>query len=229
MRLRRTLVNVLLKGGFKRLHGTRPAKLIRSFLDEIDLQQLRDSNPCCPSFTSREDMYRYLHDEIIKRGPIDYLEFGVYQGASIKYWASINKAPQSRFFGFDSFEGLPEDWRNSQPRGHFHTGGLTPIIDDGRVQFAKGWFINSVPSFARAFAARNRLVLHFDADLYGSTMLPLVHFDRFMTSGTLLVFDEFYDRDHEYKALMDWQKTCDRKFRVVAQMENFDKICVELL
>ena len=84
------------------------------------------------------DMYRYLHDEIIKGTAIDYLEFGVYQGESIKFWTSINKASQSRFFGFDSFEGLPEDWRDGQPRGHFDTRGSTPIIDDGRVRFCQG-------------------------------------------------------------------------------------------
>jgi hypothetical protein len=174
-------------------------------------------------------MYRYLHDEIIKESPIDYLEFGVYQGDSIKHWTSINNAPQSRFFGFDSFEGLPDDWRKSQPRGHFGMDGSTPTIEDGRVRFIKGWFINSVPTFARDFAARNRLVFHLDADLYGSTVLPLVHFDRLMTSGTLLVFDEFYDREHEYKALMDWQKICGRSFRVVAETNNFGRICAELI
>jgi hypothetical protein len=120
-------------------------RFVRSGLDEIDLQHLRDSNHC-PSFASRVDMYRYLHDEIVKGTALDYLEFGVYQGESIKYWTSINKAPESRFFGFDSFEGLPEDWRNGQPRGHFHTGGSTPVIEDARVQFVKGWFINSVPN-----------------------------------------------------------------------------------
>jgi O-methyltransferase len=227
--VRRRMANFLLKGcGLRRLHGTGPLKLVRSGLDEIDLQHLRDSNSC-PSFASRMDMHRYLHDEIIKGTAIDYLEFGVYQGESIKYWTSLNKAPQSRFFGFDSFEGLPEDWRDGQPRGHFDTGGSIPIIEDCRVQFVKGWFINSVPPFARDFAARNRLVLHLDADLYGSTMLPLVHFDRLMTSGTLLVFDEFYDREHEYKALMDWRKICGRKFRVVAETDNFGKICAELV
>ena len=50
-----------------------------------------------------------------------------------------------------------------------------------------------------------------------------------MTSGTLLVFDEFYDREHEYKALMDWQKICGRKCRVVAETDNFGKICAELV
>ena len=175
------------------------------------------------------EMYRHVHDEIIKTDAIDYLEFGVFQGESIRYWTSINKRPESRFFGFDSFEGLPEDWKDGMPRGHFDTGGSTPKIADARVQFVKGWFVNSVPPFARDFTTRNRLVLHLDADLYSSTMLPLVHFERLMTAGTLLIFDEFYDREHEYKALMDWQKIFGREVRVVAEMDNFSKICAELV
>jgi hypothetical protein len=173
-------------------------------------------------------MFRYLHREVLQGCPIDYLEFGVYRGDSIRFWSGLNTAPDSRFIGFDSFEGLPEDWRAGQRQGHFTTHGTTPAIEDPRVEFVTGWFNDTVPPFARQFVARNRLVLHFDADLYSSTMLPLVHFDRLMTAGTLLVFDEFYDRDNEYRALIDWQKTCGRRWRVVAETENFGKICAEV-
>jgi len=39
------------------------------------------------------------------------LEFGVWQGESTRFFAGLNRSPSSRFYGFDSFEGLPEDWR----------------------------------------------------------------------------------------------------------------------
>ncbi|MCD8493946.1 MAG: hypothetical protein LRY39_00675 [Alphaproteobacteria bacterium] len=42
------------------------------------------------------------------------LEFGVYKGESINYFS--HRLPQLSFFGFDSFEGLAEDWVGHQPR-----------------------------------------------------------------------------------------------------------------
>ncbi len=174
-------------------------------------------------------MYRYLHSSRFNGDAMDYLEFGVFQGASMRHWLELNRHEASRFYGFDSFEGLPEDWRPGQGKGHFDAGGLAPGIDDPRVEFIKGWFQDTVPAFSRCFAAKNRLVLHLDGDLYGSAMLPLVHFTPFMAPGSLLIFDEFYDREHEFKALTDWQRIYTKRFRIVAQMENYAKVCIELL
>lgn len=228
MRLRRRTADFLIKGcGLRNLHDTKLMRLMRSALDEIDLQSVRDAHPC-RSFCDRAEMYRYVQESRIKNDAIDYLEFGVYQGESMRQWVSLNKHEGSRFFGFDSFEGLPEDWREGQAKGHFNVGGAAPDINDPRVRFVKGWFEDTIPPFARDFSSRNRLLLHIDADLYGSAMMALVHFGRFMSRGTLLIFDEFYDRDHEFKALMDWQRIYRRKFQIVAEMDNYAKICAEL-
>ena len=114
MRSRRRIANFLIKGcGLRKLHGSKPQRLIRTVLDEIDLQHLRDGNPCS-SFSDRAEMYRYVHESCIRADAVDYLEFGVFQGESIRQWAGLNKHKDSRFFGFDSFEGLPEDWEQGR-------------------------------------------------------------------------------------------------------------------
>jgi len=118
-------------------------------------------------------MYQYVHRSCVNGEAMDYLEFGVLQGDSIRCWAGLNKHEDSRLYGFDSFEGLPEDWRKGQGKGHFDVGGNMPQIDDPQVKFVKGWFDSTVPTFAREFVAKNRPVMHLNADLYGSTMLPL--------------------------------------------------------
>jgi hypothetical protein len=229
MRLRRRIANFILKEcRLRKLQGSRPQRFIRAVLDEIDFQNLRDAYPC-DGFHDRAEMYRSVHQRFIGGEPIDYLEFGVFQGNSIRQWAALNSHKGSRFFGFDSFEGLPEDWRTGQGKGHFNVQGAIPQINDPRVKFIKGWFENTIPPFARDFTPRNRLILHVDADLYASAMLGLVHFAPYMANGTLLIFDEFYDRENEFKALMDWQKIYKKNFRIVAEIDNYGKICAELL
>lgn len=104
-----------------------------------------------------------------------------------------------------------------------------PRIGDARVKFIKGWFENTIPPFAHEFSVRNRLLLHIDADLYGSAMLALVHLGPFMSKGTLIIFDEFYDRGHEFKALMDWHRIYRKNFRIIAKMGNYAKVCAELV
>jgi hypothetical protein len=119
--------------GLRRLYNTNLQKLIRTVLDEIDLQHLRDNHPCY-SCADRTEMYRYVNASILKATAIDFLEFGVFRGESISEWISINKDRASRFYGFDSFEGLPENWRQGQDKGHFDVGGNIPQIDSSQVQ-----------------------------------------------------------------------------------------------
>ena len=104
-----------------------------------------------------------------------------------------------------------------------------PWVDDGRVKLIKGWFEDTIPPFAREFSVKNRLVLNIDADLYGSAMLALVHFGPFMSKGTLIMFDEFYDREHEFRALRDWQRIYRKNFQIIAQADDYREICAELV
>ena len=91
-----------------------------------------------PTFDRQYDFFRYVDKEICGGAAIDFLEFGVYKGHSIQYWSQMNCNPQSRFIGFDSFEGLPEDWTKNVPKGFFYAAGEVPQVDDKRVSFVKG-------------------------------------------------------------------------------------------
>lgn len=213
--------------GLRHLYGSRINWALKNFLLEIDLQHFRDVHPC-HSCGDPKEMYAYVHGSLINQEPIDYLEFGVFQGKTLRCWLDLNKMEESRFFGFDSFKGLPERW-GAYDKGAFDVGGSLPIFNDPRVTLVKGWFNETIPPFAHKFSPRNRLVLHLDADLYASTMLPLVHLGPCMPSGTLLFFDEFFGRDHEFRALIDWQSMYGRKFRIVAKTKDYAQICAELL
>jgi O-methyltransferase len=96
-------------------------------------------------FDTRYQMYDYINNELAGSGSIDYLEFGVYQGHSIRYWLQLNKDINSRFWGFDTFEGLPEAGKEgdeiARPGGSFSTSGAIPEVHDNRAVFIKGLFL----------------------------------------------------------------------------------------
>lgn len=158
----------------------------------------------CACFSSREELWDYSLREIEKI-PICYIEYGVHQGYSIKYFSRQNKNQESIFIGLDSFEGLPEDW-GDLPKGTFNESGRIPKVDDERVNFVKGWFQDTEKTlFARVdFSKPLNLIVHFDADLYSSTLFALAKMDVFGKPYTA-IFDEF--TTHECRALYDYCKS----------------------
>jgi O-methyltransferase len=121
------------------------------------LKKFFDENKGCPVFDNKTEHFRYLSMEVINDNPIDYLEFGVYKGNSIREWMRLNQHTESRFFGFDTFTGLPENWTYSMKKGAFSAGGNIPVIEDSRVKMVKGLFQNSLRPFLKTFIRVQRL------------------------------------------------------------------------
>ena len=124
--------------------------------------------------------------------PLTFLEFGVYQGDSLRQWAALNTHPNSRFIGFDSFVGLPERWRR-RPAGYFDCQGAPPAIADPRVSFVKGWFNRTLPTALDGLLplpATHRLLVHLDADLYSAALYCLTTLSA-RIGPFAVMFDEF--------------------------------------
>jgi len=158
-------------------------------------------------FRTRVQMWEVLLEPYVNE-PVRYLEFGVWKGNSILHLAGHLKNPESRLFGFDSFEGLPESWdmmTRDNKKGLFSVGGNFPSTNDQRVKFLKGWFQNTVPTFIdrQKDDLRGQLIVHYDADLYSSTLFCLMHVDR-LKQPYIAIFDEF--PGHEARALYNYQQ-----------------------
>ena len=161
-----------------------------------------------PRVALRSDVWRSMAGPIADQRVL-YLEFGVYQGDSIRFWCQLLRNEHSHLEGFDSFEGLPEaggPWQE----GQFDVAGQMPRIDDHRVRFHKGWFDDTLKDYSPP--AHDVLVVNLDADLYSSTRTVLTALRPWIRPGTLLYFDEFNHLDHEPRAFGEFLATSGLRF-----------------
>ena len=142
-----------------------------------------------------------------------FLEFGVWRGDSIRRWSTLLTNPASSLHGFDSFQGLPESWNYRLRRGALNVHGRLPTVTDPRIVFHKGLFRQTLPGFDPPDC--DVMIVHIDADLYSSTTEVLRHLSQHIIVGTILIFDDFQDRNHERRAFEEFMNESDFSFRLL--------------
>jgi hypothetical protein len=176
-------------------------------------------------YRNRYELYKYLSEAHgLVEEKINYVEFGVASGGSLKWWAENNKNPSSRFSGFDTFSGLPEDWGNL-PKGTFSTNGTPPEINDDRLTFQIGLIQDTLLDFLPKTSftdARN--IIHLDADLYSATLFVLINILPKLKKGDILMFDEFADVMHEFRAFVDAASAYSLHLEILAAVNGGNKI-----
>ncbi|MEO8614561.1 MAG: TylF/MycF/NovP-related O-methyltransferase [Luteolibacter sp.] len=133
-----------------------------------------------------------------------FLEFGVWKGRSIN---RIAENTTQTIYGFDSFEGLPEFWRNGFEEGEFslQNNEFPGVLKN--VNLVKGWFDQTLPKFVQEKTG-NIAFLHVDCDLYSSTQTIFEHLGDRLTVGSIILFDEYFGypswQSHEYLAFKEF-------------------------
>src|SRR5262249_60978840 len=100
-----------------------------------------------PMFKTRQELFKFALAKVTVPDGL-YAEFGVYKGDSINRLARLR--PHQVFYGFDSFEGLPESWTLGARTGSFSVGGRLPAVHNN-VVLVKGFFEQSLPDFLSAY------------------------------------------------------------------------------
>jgi hypothetical protein len=177
----------------------------------------------------REWLYQsIIKGEALNEDPLLYLEFGVYRGASMRQWISEISNPNSRFVGFDTFTGLPEYWRPTEPLGHFDAQGILPDISDPRCSFEVGLFQDTLPGFIGRTDLRTRIVINLDADLFSSTLFVLTSLAPYLKVGDLVFFDEFSCPLDEFRAFEEFVKSFRVKYEVVDSSYGYTRVCIKI-
>jgi hypothetical protein len=114
-----------------------------------------------------------------------WLEFGVASGNTINY---ISKFTNDKVYGFDSFEGSPEKWRDGFDKGAFSRHGILPEVNNN-VVLIKGWFNETLVNFIQTHNKKVSFI-HMDADLYSSTKYIFNVLKDYIDNDCIIVFDE---------------------------------------
>lgn len=139
----------------------------------------------------RHYVLKYVLNNVLLNNDEDvWLEFGVATGNTINLISSYTK---NIVYGFDSFEGLPEKWRDGFDKGAFDRKGILPEVNQN-VKLIKGWFNESLPPFLSTLTKKISFV-HIDCDLYSSTKLVLDLIKPHMNKTCVFVFDELLNYD----------------------------------
>ena len=136
----------------------------------------------------------------------DYLEFGVYNGTSMSIMYHIlkeQKVQSSRLFGFDSFEGLPEEASHDDD-GMWFPGEFKCSIDKtkralennqvdlDKVRLIKGYYSDTLKKELISELKINRAgIIMIDCDMYLSTKDALNFCKPLMKDKTIIIFDDW--------------------------------------
>lgn len=130
------------------------------------------------------------------------LEFGVYTGKSINFFSNY----VNTIYGFDSFEGLKEDWVGYEmQKGTFNLNKKIPKLNPNVVSVV-GWVQDTLPQFLKKHKPKIKFV-HMDLDTYKSSLFVLKKIKPYLLKNSVIAFDELYNfpgwEVGEYKALKE--------------------------
>lgn len=134
----------------------------------------------------------------------DIYQFGVFAGASLRRLRG--RFPHTHIWGFDSFEGLPDDPAERFPQLNFREGAyrfpasrmheLTRELGRQRTTLIRGFFSASLTPQLRREHPRMRPAVYIDvdADLYRSTLEALTWMleQKLAVAGTLVGYDDWW-------------------------------------
>ena len=158
----------------------------------------------------------YMLQYCVQRSVVDglYLEFGVYNGDSIN---CIADTVTKTVHGFDSFDGLPENWEACKA-GEFSRNGIAPEVRDN-VTLHIGWFDITLPKFIKNNSEPASFI-HIDSDLYSSAKTVLTLLRDKIVPGTVIVFDEYFNypnwQQHEFKAFQEFVQEYAVEYEYIA-------------
>ena len=200
----------------KNLIGNISSRLLRAAVGRMttDIELLRTIQACTSSAAlvdllmtdaqACSSRLEVMHAAFNVRASGFICELGVYRGDSSNEIA--RKCPHEIIYGFDTFAGLPEFWRDGFPKGTFDVSSEKIIFEKNCILY-KGLFDETLPKFLKEVQGQAGLV-HIDCDIYSSSISALLLLAPRISIGTVIIFDEYFNytgwQKHEFKAFQEF-------------------------
>ncbi|UJR12397.1 hypothetical protein I4U23_016574 [Adineta vaga] len=167
------------------------------------LQDLKSSISKIPNALS--PLQYILENKLISSDGL-IIECGVGSALTTNYIAKNINANRI-VYGFDSFQGLPEDWSPRPMQKGAYKQSTIPVVEDN-IKIITGMFEDTLPDFVNNHINAKIALLHVDCDIYSSTKTVFDYLGKLLGPKSIIVFDEFWHYDgyenHECKAFYEW-------------------------
>lgn len=178
-----------------------------------------------PAFAN--DMELFVHAARQARPDGLMLEFGTATGRTLRAWAKLREP--GLVYGFDTFQGLPEDWRSAYHAGRFAQETLPDVPANARL--VQGLFKDTLPGFLAEHEGDVTL-LHVDCDLYSSTRDVLTALAPRLPKRAVIVFHEYFNypgwQAHEFRAFQEFLAQTGRAYAYVGFVPSHQQVAVML-
>jgi O-methyltransferase len=150
----------------------------------------------------------------------DYLEFGVFNGASLSSMyltAKKHNLKSTRFFGFDAFMGLPKGSENEDDgvwKKGFYACSFEKMkeclkrkgINPKEINWVKGWYKDTLTDKTiKKFKIKKLGIIFIDCDTYSSSKAVLDFLYPLITEEVILCFDDWKLNDLDIKELGEYK------------------------
>lgn len=182
-------------------------------------------NICAVNLVPPETLKGFFEDcvkklQAIKGNDIgDYLEFGVFNGSSLSsmYLTAQKLELNSRFFGFDAFQGLPagaekEDdgvWKKG-----FYACSFEKMneclkekgVDPDKVNWVKGWYQDTLNTeLIKKYDLKKLGIVFIDCDTYSSSKTVLDFVAPLIKEPVIICLDDWKLNDLDIKGLGEYK------------------------
>jgi len=165
----------------------------------------------------------------------DYLEFGVFTGSSfchsIRCYKKsrhfvVSAESETRFFGFDSFEGFG-DLKDSDKHPFYTDENFSTnlvnvekrvrrVSTNVHYKLVPGFYIDSLKNGPKSYGIYKSKIIFIDSDTYSSASEALFFCKMTIQKGTFIILDDYYS----YKASRN--KGVARAFFELIQQNGLD-------